>query len=96
MPTQRACAARALAVVGTPTARTALEKANADRAAAVKSAVRVALRAIDSDSDERLEVAVAMDEMEGNEIEDPVELDMNVEIDEIDDPDEDEREEGSS
>jgi hypothetical protein len=83
-------------VVGTPTARTALEKASGDRAAAVKSAVRVALRAIDSDSDERLIVAVALDELEGNEVEDPVELDMNVEIDEIDDPDEDEREEGSS
>ncbi len=96
LPTQRACAARALAVVGTPTARTALAKASGDRAAAVKSAVRVALRAIDSDSDERLKVAVALDELEGNEVEDPVELDMNVEIDEIDDSEEDEREGGSS
>ncbi len=93
LPTQRACAARALAVVGTPTARTALETSSDDRAAAVKSAVRVALRAIDSDSDGRLKVAVAMDELEDSAIEDPVELDMDSEMDE---PDGGEREEGSS
>jgi len=84
LPTQRACAARALAVIGTPAARAALEKASADRAAAVKSAVRVALRALDADSDERLRAAIVTDEVEGSAIEDPVELDMKIEIDEDD------------
>jgi len=56
-PTLRACAARALALVGSSGARAALEKAADDRAAAVKSSVRVSLKAIDADSDQRLAVA---------------------------------------
>jgi HEAT repeat protein len=53
-PSLRACAAQALAVVATPEARAVLEKAVSDRAAVVKSAVRVALRTIDADPDAEL------------------------------------------
>lgn len=74
-PDTRACAARALAIVGSPAAKAALGKAASDRAAPVKSAVRVALRAIDSDSDERLRAAALPDEAEEDRVEDPVELD---------------------
>ncbi len=78
-PELRACAARALGLVGTPAARAALEKAARDRAASVKGAVRVALRALDADSDERLQVALLPEENEPEVVEDPVELDLNVE-----------------
>ena len=75
----RACAARALAIVGSPTARAALQKAASDRAAPVKSAVRVALRAFDSDSDARMK-AVALSEEDGeNLVEDPLDLDIDFE-----------------
>jgi len=77
----RACAARALAIVGSPAARSALEKAAADRAAPVKSSVRVALRAIDADSDERLQAADLPEQLEEDVIEDPLDLDLNVDLD---------------
>jgi HEAT repeat protein len=77
----RACAARALGLIGSPAARSALEKATADRAAPVKSAVRVALRAIDSDSDEALGAAVLTEELVEEVIEDPLDLDMNIDLD---------------
>ena len=78
-PALRACAARALAVIGTPAARVALQKAAADKAAPVKSAVRVALKSMDSDEDERLQVGALPDEDEGETVEDPVELTVDVE-----------------
>jgi hypothetical protein len=62
-PSLRACAAQALAVVATPEARAVLEKAASDRAAVVKSAVRVALRTIDADPDAEL----LMDEVDAEE-----------------------------
>jgi HEAT repeat protein len=80
-PLTRACAARALGVVGTPAAQSALQKAASDRAAPVKSAVRVALRAIDSDSDERVKVAMLSEEPEEDLVEDPLELDMDIDLD---------------
>ena len=80
-PSLRACAARALGAVDSPAARSALERAAADRAAPVKSAVRVALRAIDSDSDERLRAAVLAEEREENVIEDPLDLDIDIDLD---------------
>jgi HEAT repeat protein len=55
----RAIAARALGLIGSEAARSELQKAASDKAAPVKSAVRVALRSIDSDSDERMRVATA-------------------------------------
>jgi len=76
-PNLRACAARALGLVGTPAARAALEKAARDRAASVKSAVRVALKALDADSDEGLKVAALPEDGEPEVVEDPVELDLN-------------------
>jgi len=89
-PSTRTCAARALGVVGSPPARSALLKAAADRAAPVKSAVRVALKAVDSDSDERLAVGELPDEPDENLVADPLELDMDI------DSDEDGGKEGSS
>jgi len=83
-PSTRTCAARALGVVGSPAARTALQKAASDRAAPVKSAVRVALRAVDSDSDERVAVGELPDEPEENLVTDPLELDMSIDIDDED------------
>ena len=83
-PSTRTCAARALGVVGSPAARTALQKAASDRAAPVKSAVRVALRAVDSDSDERGAVGELPDEPEENLVTDPLELDMSIDIDDED------------
>jgi len=80
-PLTRACAARALGVVGTPAAQSALQKAASDRAAPVKSAVRVALRAIDSDSDQRVKVAMLSEEPEEDLVEDPLELDMDIDLD---------------
>lgn len=80
-PATRTCAARALGVVGSPAAQAALQKAAADRAAPVKSAVRVALKAIDSDSDERLAVGEIPDESENDQVADPLELDMNIDLD---------------
>jgi HEAT repeat protein len=77
-PNLRACAARALGLVGTPAAQAALEKASGDRAASVKSAVRVALKTLDADSDERLEVATLTEDHESELVEDPVDLDLNV------------------
>jgi HEAT repeat protein len=71
-PVLRACAARALAVAGTPAARTALQKAAADKAAPVKSAVRVALKSIDAD---------AQGTPEAGSVEDPVELTVDLEED---------------
>jgi HEAT repeat protein len=78
--TTRACAARALALVGSPMARTALQKAGSDRAAPVKSAVRVALRAIDSDSDERLEAVELSEDGDEHFVENPVDLDMKLDL----------------
>jgi HEAT repeat protein len=78
-PALRACAARALAVVGTPAARASLQKAAADKAAPVKSAVRVALKSMDADSDERMEVGTLPDENGRETVEDPVELTLDVE-----------------
>ncbi len=89
-PTLRACAARALGLVATPAARTALEKATGDRAVSVNSAVRMALKAIDAGSDAQLEVAVLPEEQEAHMVEDPLDLDLNV------DPGAEDREEGSS
>jgi len=80
-PATRTCAARALGVVGSPAAQAALQKAASDRAAPVKSAVRVALRAIDADSDERLAVGEIPDEGEKDQVADPLELDMNIDLD---------------
>ncbi|MDP2471704.1 MAG: HEAT repeat domain-containing protein [Candidatus Palauibacterales bacterium] len=81
-PTVRACAARALGLVGSESARAALEKAASDRAAPVKSAVRVALRALDSDSDERERLATTMDTDEPAEVvEDPIEMGMLADLD---------------
>ena len=76
----RACAARALAIVGSPMARTALQKAASDRAAPVKSAVRVALRAFGSDSDERMEAVALYEKGDENLVEDPLDLDMNLDF----------------
>jgi len=50
----RATAARALGMIGSEEARAELEKAAADRAAPVKSAVRVAIRSLEADSGDRL------------------------------------------
>jgi HEAT repeat protein len=83
-PSTRTCAARALGVVGSPAARTALQKAASDRAAPVKSAVRVALRAMDSDSDERMAVGELPDEAGEDPVTDALELDMNIDIDDED------------
>ena len=80
-PATRTCAARALGVVGSPAARAALQKAASDRAVPVKSAVRVALRAIDSDSDERLAVGELPDDSETDQVADPLELDMKLDLD---------------
>ena len=77
----RTCAARALGVLGSPAAQTALQKAASDRAAPVKSAVRVALRAIDADSDERLAVGELPHEPEEDLVTDPLDLDMNIDFD---------------
>ena len=76
-PLTRACAARALGVIGSPAALSVLQKAAADRAAPVKSAVRVALRAADADSDERIEAAMLTEEKEKDVVEDPLELDID-------------------
>ena len=76
----RACAARALAITGSPMARTALQKAASDRAAPVKSAVRVALRALDSDSDERIEAVALSEEADEHLVEDPLDLDMSMDF----------------
>ena len=73
--TLRGCAARALGVVGTPEARKALERAADDKTAAVKGAVRVALRYIDTDSDERLMAAGGEPPIEP--VKDPVDLDLD-------------------
>ena len=62
----------------TPAAQAALEKASGARAASVKSAVRVALKTLDADSDERLEVATLTEDHESELVEDPVDLDLNV------------------
>jgi len=79
--TTRACAARALAMIGSDAARTTLRKAASDRAAPVKSAVRVALRAIDVDPDERMDVASLEEEDPSREIvEDPVDLRMQIDV----------------
>nr|MDP2483983.1 hypothetical protein [Candidatus Palauibacterales bacterium] len=75
-------AARALGIVGSESARAALEKAASDRAAPVKSAVRVALRALDSDSAERERLATTMDTDEAAEVvEDPIEMGMLADLD---------------
>ena len=89
-PALRACVARGLALVGTPQARSVLQKAATDRAAPVKSAVRVALKALDADSDERLQVAVIDEQPDESPVEDPVDLGMQPGLDTV------EREEGSS
>ena len=68
-------------MVGSPAARAALQKAASDRAVPVKSAVRVALRAIDSDSDERLAVGELPDDSETDQVADPLELDMKLDLD---------------
>ncbi|MBT8462630.1 MAG: HEAT repeat domain-containing protein [Gemmatimonadetes bacterium] len=78
-PVTRACAARALGVVGSPTARSALEKAASDKAAPVKSAVRVALKSFNNDSDERLEAAVLPEDDERALVDDPLDLDIEIE-----------------
>lgn len=75
--TLRGCAARALGVVGTPGARKALEKAAGDKTATVKGAVRVALRYIDTDSDERLMAAGGEPPM--HPVQDPVDLNLDSE-----------------
>lgn len=80
-PSTRTCAARALGVVGSPAAQDALQKAATDRAAPVKSAVRIALRAVDSDSDERVAVGELPDEPEENLVAHPLELDMDIDFD---------------
>lgn len=71
-------------MVGSPAARTALQKAASDRAAPVKSAVRVALKAVDSDSDERMAVGELPDEAGEDPVTDALELDMNIDIDDED------------
>ena len=62
-------------MVGTPEARKALERAADDKTAAVKGAVRVALRYIDTDSDERLMAAGGEPPIEP--VKDPVDLDLD-------------------
>jgi hypothetical protein len=47
----------------------------------VKSAVRVALRAIDSDPDERLAVGEIPDDGKKDQVADPLELDMSIDLD---------------
>lgn len=79
-PATRACAARALAVLGTDEARSALRKAASDRAAPVKSAVRVALRAIDQDSDERMDAASLEEEEPRDLVENPLDLEMQIDL----------------
>ena len=74
-PATRACAARALGVLGSNAARSTLQKAASDRAAPVKSAVRVALKALDADSDERMAAAV-LEEQDEDLVADPVDMDM--------------------
>lgn len=56
-PSLRANAARTLGIIASGQARRELERAAGDRAAPVRSAVRVALRALESDSDERVRAA---------------------------------------
>jgi HEAT repeat protein len=76
-PVTRACAARALGVVGSPAAKSALAKSASDKAAPVKSAVRVALKNLDADSDERLEAALP-EEDDRELVADPLDLDMEI------------------
>jgi len=73
-PTLRACAARALGLVGSPAARAALEAAANDRAAAVKSSVRVSLKAIDAEPGERLAMATLSADQANDTVGEPVEL----------------------
>ena len=68
----------------------ALEKAARDRAVSVKSAVRVALKALDAASDERLHLANLPDDEITDLVEDPLDLDLKV------DRIADDRKEGSS
>ncbi len=77
-PVTRACAARALGVVGSPAAKSALAKSASDKAAPVKSAVRVALKTLDADSDERFEAAALPEEDDRELVADPLDLDMEI------------------
>lgn len=78
--TLRAGAARALGLVGSTEARAALEKAANDRSAAVRSSVRVSLKALDAGSEERLQVA-RYEESPGDTHGDPLDLRRELESD---------------